>query len=94
MCWDVLLQRPFSGTNKRDISLCPLSFCTMDGVVVASLSPQRPRLNCIPGHVQFVVDIGGTGLGFTSYSLLFPVSIIPLLLFTPIHSSAVDAIDY
>jgi hypothetical protein len=44
--------------------------------------------------VQFVVDIGGAGAGFTSYTLLFTVSIIPLLLFTPIHSSAVDAIKY
>lgn len=66
----------------------------MDEVVVASLSPQRPRFKCITGHVEFVVDIGRTGAGFTSYSLLFPVSIIPLLLFHPINSSAVDAIKY
>ena len=65
----------------------------MDGVVVASLSPQRPRFKCITGHVQFVVDIGRTAAGFTSYSLLFPVSIILLLLFTPVNSSAVDAIE-
>jgi len=66
----------------------------MDGVVVANPSPQRPRFKCIPGHLQFVVDIGRTGAGFTSYSLLFPVIIILLLLFTPICSSAVDAVKY
>jgi hypothetical protein len=49
------------GHNKREISLRPLSVCTMDGVVVASLSPQRPRFKCIPGHVQFVVDIVALG---------------------------------
>jgi len=66
----------------------------MDEVVVASPSPQRPRFKCIPGHVQYVVDISGIGAGFTPYSLLFLVSIIPLLPFTPIHSSAVDAVNY
>jgi hypothetical protein len=79
--------------DGNDIRLHPLSLCIMDEVVVASLSLRRPRFKCIPGHVLFVVDVGCTGAGFTSYSSLFPVNIIALL-FSPIHSSAVDAIKY
>jgi len=33
----------------------------MDEVAVASPSPQRPRFKCIPGRVQFVVDIVALG---------------------------------